>query len=329
MKRFAFLAASLLTVAACQTVPAPADPVLSEPAAPEQTEAPVVTELSGAEAEQLLRYADLNRADADALRTEADALLSAREPMENALPVMEDGIQQMTDAAAEMEDGEEKDELLAEAEDLKAELSEMADEIVATDAEIEAKLTQAAELEALADRQTAEADMLIARAEADALAAEEAARMAEIEAAEAEAALAAEEAALAAEALAAEEIVSEDATEAPETAPTEQAAEQTVTHVTFLDYRNSELVRQLLSEELLNDDVAIMGIISGARKYCGLNWEPGFVEFIQIANRNGYDLGVIAEEHGLFMGGATKNLRASGYQCIDEDLVGLRAINPY
>ena len=115
MKRFAFLAASLLTVAACQTVPAPADPVLSEPAAPEQTEAPVVTELSGAEAEQLLRYADLNRADADALRAEADILLSARESMENALPVMEDGIQQMNDAAAGMEDGEEKDALLAEA----------------------------------------------------------------------------------------------------------------------------------------------------------------------------------------------------------------------
>ena len=322
MKRFAFLAASLLTVAACQTVPAPADPVLSEPAAPEQTEAPVVTELSGAEAEQLLRYADLNRADADALRAEADILLSARESMENARPVMEDGIQQMNDAAAGMEDGEEKDALLAEAEDLKAELSDLADEIVATDTEIETKLTQAAELEALADRQTAEAEMLIARAEAEAFAAEEAARVAELEAAEAEAALAAE-------ALAAEAVVADAEPTPAETAQTEQVAEQTVTYVTFLDYRNSELVRQLLSQELLNDDVAIMGVISGARKYCGLNWEPGFVEFIQLANRNGYDLGVIAEEHGLFMGGATKNLRASGYQCIDEDLVGLRAINPY
>lgn len=97
----------------------------------------------------------------------------------------------------------------------------------------------------------------------------------------------------------------------------------------FLDFQSSELARILISQELMYDDVAIMGIISGARKFCGLNWEPGFVEFILLANQNGYDLGTIADEHGLYMGGATKNLRASGYQCVEEDLVGLRTINPF
>ncbi|GEM_PF-6998775 len=97
----------------------------------------------------------------------------------------------------------------------------------------------------------------------------------------------------------------------------------------FLNYSNSELVQILLSEELRTDDVAIMGIISGARKVCDLNWEPGFVDFILIANQNGYDLSQIAAEHGLYMGAATKNVRASGYQCVDEDRAALRAINPF
>lgn len=97
----------------------------------------------------------------------------------------------------------------------------------------------------------------------------------------------------------------------------------------FLDIRQSELARVLVSEELSLDDVAIMGIVSGARKFCGMNWEPGFVEFILLANQNGYDLGEIADEHGLFMGGATRSLRESGYVCIEEDRVGLRTINPF
>jgi len=97
----------------------------------------------------------------------------------------------------------------------------------------------------------------------------------------------------------------------------------------FLDYRDSELVSVLVSDEIATDDIAIMGIVSGARKFCGLNWEPGFVDFIMIANQNGWDLDMIADEHGFFMGGATKSLRDSGYQCIDDDLVALRAITPY
>ncbi|MAP94296.1 MAG: hypothetical protein CMK07_05035 [Ponticaulis sp.] len=97
----------------------------------------------------------------------------------------------------------------------------------------------------------------------------------------------------------------------------------------FLDYSNSELIKVLLSDELAGDDVAIMGLISGARKFCQINWEPGFVDFILLANANGYDVGVIADQHGWFMGAATKNLRESGYQCVDEDMVALRAIDPY
>ena len=97
----------------------------------------------------------------------------------------------------------------------------------------------------------------------------------------------------------------------------------------FLDYSNSDLVQVLLSEELRSDDVAIMGIISGARQACNLNWEPGFVDFILIANQNGYDLSQIASEHGLYMGAATKHVRDSGYQCVDEDRLALRAINPF
>ena len=77
-----------------------------------------------------------------------------------------------------------------------------------------------------------------------------------------------------------------------------------------------------------DDDVAIMGIVSGARSYCGLNWQQGFAQFIQIAAQNGWDVTAIAEEHGRFMGGARRSLQEAGYQCNANDLQTLEAIYP-
>lgn len=120
-----------------------------------------------------------------------------------------------------------------------------------------------------------------------------------------------------------DELLVAQADESPEVAPAPRSTTD------FLDIGQSQLARILLSDELATDDVAIMGIVSGARRFCGMNWEPGFVEFILLANQNGYDLPTIADEHGLYMGGATKNLRESGYVCVEEDRVGLRTINPF
>lgn len=96
----------------------------------------------------------------------------------------------------------------------------------------------------------------------------------------------------------------------------------------FLDYNQSELVLALLSEELREDDVAIMGIVSGARSYCGMGWQQGFVNFMQIAADNGWDLNQIANEHGLFMGAARRALQDVSYVCNIEDAESLDIIYP-
>ncbi len=123
-----------------------------------------------------------------------------------------------------------------------------------------------------------------------------------------------------------EETAPPPAPEAPapveETAPVE--AKQT-----YVQYRKSALVSALVSESIMNDDVALMGILSGARAYCGLDWQPGFVTFINLANRQGLVLETVAEDHGFYLGAARRALTDAEYKCNQQDLVDLRAIEPY
>ena len=124
-------------------------------------------------------------------------------------------------------------------------------------------------------------------------------------------------------------VVMEDQIRSDETpAPTATPASTQRDRRTLLDYSDSALIWSLLSDQLRNDDVAIMGVVSGARSYCGLNWQQGFAQFIQIAAQNGWDVTAIAEEHGRFMGGARRSLQEAGYQCNANDLQTLEAIYP-
>lgn len=117
--------------------------------------------------------------------------------------------------------------------------------------------------------------------------------------------------------------------EPAEEEPIEDEVIQPVPQAAFLDISGSPLVQSLVSESIAGDDVAIMGVVSGARAYCELDWQPGFVSLINIANRQGLDVGDVADEHGYYLGATRRALAVSEYTCIDEDRVQLRAINPY
>lgn len=134
----------------------------------------------------------------------------------------------------------------------------------------------------------------------------------------------------------ADPLIEEPVIEAPvieaepaEDAPIEDEVIQPVPQAAFLDISGSPLIQSLVSESIAGDDVAIMGVVSGARAYCELDWQPGFVSLINIANRQGLDVGVVADEHGYYLGATRRALVAAEYTCLDEDLVQLRAINPY
>lgn len=98
---------------------------------------------------------------------------------------------------------------------------------------------------------------------------------------------------------------------------------------TYIQYRKSPLVASLVSESVMNDDVALMGLVSGARAYCGLDWQPGFVTFINLANNQNLNLGTVADDHGYYLGAAKRALEAAEYECTEQDYIELRAINPY
>ena len=97
----------------------------------------------------------------------------------------------------------------------------------------------------------------------------------------------------------------------------------------FLNYGISPLVISLVSESVQNDDIALMGIVNGARTYCGLDWQPSFVRLINIANRQGLVLEMVADDHGYYMGAARRALAKAEYKCTQQDFVDLRSINPY
>lgn len=114
-------------------------------------------------------------------------------------------------------------------------------------------------------------------------------------------------------------------------APKDEAeTKQTVTVPrNFVQYYKSDLVLALISDALAQDDVALMGIVSGARAYCQLRWEPGFITFMTAAKRQGLDLNLIADDHGYYHGAAVKALAEAKYECSEDDLIGLRAVEPY
>lgn len=129
----------------------------------------------------------------------------------------------------------------------------------------------------------------------------------------------AEETADTAIAPAAEEVAAETAPPKPVIVPKE----------TYIQYRKSVMVHSLVSESIMNDDVALMGLLSGSRTYCGLDWQPGFVTFINLANRQGLNLERVADDHGYYMGAAKRALEAAEYECSEQDMIDLRAIDPY
>lgn len=122
-------------------------------------------------------------------------------------------------------------------------------------------------------------------------------------------------------------------TEAPETnaaaEPDTAPAIADQPRETFIRFRTSPLVSSLVSDSVMNDDVALMGILSGARAQCGLDWQPGFVAFINIANGQRLNLGRVADDHGYYMGSAKRALEEAEYKCTEQDLIDLRQIEPY
>lgn len=344
------LLTAMVSLAACETVntPVTASPEPVAVIAPEKAPAQSVAD-AGRPEPTVLSAPEVSDADtrllrvkSEALRLEADELAVQLAEMKTASETLnaETDAQALEASQSEINATEAKVNALYErSASLQAEADAAAAELAAYEADLEAealrdetrvaiasvdetKITPAetsADLEAakaaasaadIAKLAEAEARSTAARAEADAaILAAKAARL--------EAQLAIEKAnAAAVKANAAIQLASTGAT-------------TPVPAVSMLDYSGSALIRSLVSDNLKNDDVAIMGIISGARKYCGLNWEPGFVGFIDIANSQRMDLQTIASDHGFFLGSATKSLRAADYKCVDEDLVSLRAINPY
>lgn len=110
-----------------------------------------------------------------------------------------------------------------------------------------------------------------------------------------------------------------------------QADKKTVVMVRrgYVAFEKSELVVSLISESLLQDDVALMGVVSGARLYCKLKWEPGFVTFLNAANQQGLDLEKVADNHGYYLGASYRSLTQAKYACTEDDLIELRAVDPY
>jgi hypothetical protein len=117
--------------------------------------------------------------------------------------------------------------------------------------------------------------------------------------------------------------------DAGETEAKETAASGITQKQTYVRYQTSPLVSSLVSESVMNDDVALMGLLSGARAYCGLDWQPGFVTFINLANNQKLNLGTVADDHGYYLGAAKRALEEAEYECTEQDYIELRAIDPY
>ena len=290
MKRLIFVSA-LLSLAACQTVPAGITETPASPPVIEQetsTPAPETAETPAADTPALLR------AQAAELQLEAEALNADLAELNDALAGMADARKELVDAAAGT--------------DNEAELEQAATAIEQIDTSVAAIQVEKRAVIAEIEETTSRADTLLAEAD-------------ELETRLAEAAANDEEVITF--------VVMEDQIRSDETpAPTATPASTQRDRRTLLDYSDSALIWSLLSDQLRNDDVAIMGVVSGARSYCGLNWQQGFAQFIQIAAQNGWDVTAIAEEHGRFMGGARRSLQEAGYQCNANDLQTLEAIYP-
>lgn len=97
----------------------------------------------------------------------------------------------------------------------------------------------------------------------------------------------------------------------------------------YIQYQKSPLLTSLVSDTVMGDDVALMGLLSGTREYCGLDWQPGFVAFINIANGQGLSLEKVADDHGYYSGAAKRALTEAAYECSEQDFIELRAIDPY
>ena len=326
MKRLIFVSA-LLSLAACQTVPAPSTDTAIDPppAVPPAAEVAVEPETSGPQEAELVDTAEAPEPESAAmLRNRAANLQLAIDGLNADLEEIDQTLDSLADARKELVDAGILSNNGPEAEEIEAAIHEMNREIAGIQLE---KRSILAEIDAMSSR----ADTLIAEADAMDAAEAEALLLAENEAEEAveDVAAAPEESSPASDEPRVTLVVMEDQirsdedasdTAAPATAPRERC--------TLLDYSDSALIWSLLSDQLRNDDIAIMGIVSGARSYCGLNWQQGFAQFIQIAAQNGWDVNAVADEHGRFMGGARRSLMESGYSCNANDLETLEAIYP-
>ncbi|MFC6198488.1 hypothetical protein [Ponticaulis profundi] len=125
-----------------------------------------------------------------------------------------------------------------------------------------------------------------------------------------------------------EALEDEATSEIAETVVSEDAAVTPVER-SFLAYTKSPLLSSLIGDTIVNDDVAKMGVVSGARRYCDIDWQQGFVTFIQLASEQNLILERVADDHGYYMGVANLSLKNAEYECSEQDFVDLRAINPY
>ena len=82
----------------------------------------------------------------------------------------------------------------------------------------------------------------------------------------------------------------------------------------------------LIGEDLASDSTAIMGIVSGTREHCGLDWQQGFVAYIQEAQRLGLPAGPVADDHGFYAAQTKAQLAQADYQCSTADTDELQGI---
>lgn len=90
----------------------------------------------------------------------------------------------------------------------------------------------------------------------------------------------------------------------------------------------SLMLQALISDDIRTNSVAVMGVLSGARQYCNLNWRNGFITFIQSLAESGEDVGAASDTHGIYSGVALQNLKKANYQCTAQDVASLQTITP-
>ncbi|MEL6794406.1 MAG: hypothetical protein AAFU55_08905 [Pseudomonadota bacterium] len=93
--------------------------------------------------------------------------------------------------------------------------------------------------------------------------------------------------------------------------------------------RHANVVERIIADSRTdrstNREIKLMGSISGAREYCGLDWRPGFREFQSRDPEN--------VQENQFSHSSSRNLiqtflRLENHVCSDADIAALNAYDP-